>query len=224
MNDIKATQGVSSVIDNLSIDRNKPETERTERDMFLELMMAQMENQDPLSPQDNGEFLSQLAQFSTVEGIDKLNNSMSSFEQGFRSSQALQATALVGRKVEVSGSESTLEAGKTVDGVITLPQSSGDLKLQIYDNAGGLVAAESLGSAAAGEVPFSWDGKGLNGNQLPPGNYRFEATALQEGERVSLQTALFANVNSVTLGAGGAVTLNVDNIGPIALDDVKKIQ
>lgn len=224
MADVNGIQNYSSVIEKYSHKNNEPEAKSSEKDMFLELMMAQMENQDPLDPQDNGDFLAQLAQFSTVEGIEKLNGSMETFAQGFRSSQALQATALVGRKVQVQGNETFMDGINGMEGSVNLPSSTGDLKLHIFDSSGSLVRTVDHGSAEAGDIGFSWDGTDNAGNALPAGRYRIEATASQADGVEQMQTFVYANVNSVTVGGTGEVTLNVEDVGPVALSDVRQIQ
>ena len=88
-----------SVLDQYSLKTETKSSKDLGKNEFLELLVAQLNNQDPLSPQENGEFIAQLAQFSQVEGIEKLNSSMGSLLSGYQSSQALQASSLVGRKV-----------------------------------------------------------------------------------------------------------------------------
>ncbi len=191
---------------------------------FLELMIAQLKHQDPMSPQENGEFISQLAQFSSVEGIQSLNSSMAEIAGNFRSSQALQASSLVGRQVQVPGSVSTLGSTGAMGGAVELPKSTGDLRVRIFKQGDSTPLAEiKMGSQAAGEVPFSWDGLDGNGVRVPPGIYTIEATAMQDGKSTKLPTTVNANVNSVTVGANNSMTLNVANVGPVALSDIRKI-
>ncbi len=98
---IDSTSASSSVLDQYQIKNAGPKTNELGKDEFLNLLVAQLNNQDPLAPQDNGAFIAQLAQFSQVEGIGKLNTSMESLLSGYQSSQALQASSLVGRSVIV---------------------------------------------------------------------------------------------------------------------------
>ena len=126
---------------------------------FLKLMIAQLNNQDPLSPQENGDFIAQLAQFSSVEGIENLNTSMGSMATSFRSSQALQASALVGRTVLTEIDSAMLQPGGQVSGMIDLQSSTSDLKVNIANEAGVLVNQISLGSKERGEIHFVWTGK-----------------------------------------------------------------
>ncbi len=197
------------------------------QDVFLELMVTQMRNQNPLDPQDNSEFVAQLAQFSSVEGLDKLNNTMGgfvdSFQTSLQSNQALQASSMVGRFVKVDSESAYLGTGGIVAGTIDLPQTTDQLRVNVYDASGQLVAEEMLGAATSGEISFAWDGADANGEQLPAGNYRFEAMANFGGDDVQLNTALSHNVDSVSVGANGAVSLNIAGVGAVAISEVREI-
>lgn len=109
------------------------------KNQFLELLVAQLNNQNPLEPQGNGEFIAQLAQFSQVEGIEKLNSSMGSLLSGYQSSQALQASSLVGRKVIVPTDKAVVDTSETFKGNLVLPVSSSNVYVNVYDNNGALV-------------------------------------------------------------------------------------
>ncbi|WP_101759995.1 flagellar hook assembly protein FlgD [Oceanicoccus sp. KOV_DT_Chl] len=204
----------------------EPKSKELGQDVFLELMVTQMRNQNPLDPQDNSEFVAQLAQFSSVEGLDKLNNTMGdfvgSFESSLQSNQALQASAMVGRFVIVNSDTSYLGNEGLIAGTIDVPQTTDDLKVNVYNEEGELVAEELLGAAEAGPMSFAWDGN-IEGTQLPAGNYRFEAYANFGGDDVQLNTALSHNVDSVTVGANGAVSLNVAGVGPVSISSVREI-
>ncbi len=199
------------------------ETQELGQDVFLELMVTQMRNQNPLDPQDSSDFVAQLAQFSSVEGLDKLNNTMEGFVGSFQSNQALQASAMVGRFVKVDTDTSYLGADGLVAGTIELPQSTDDLSIIVYDSAGERVAEEQMGTQVAGDVPFAWDGSDGQGEQLPPGYYRFEVFAKIDGKQVQVNTALSANVDSVSVGANGTISLNVAGVGPVSMSQVKEI-
>ncbi len=155
----------SSVLDqyaNTVKNADKPKTNEMGQDEFLKLMIAELNNQNPLDPQDNGEFIAQLAQFSTVEGIDKLNTTTEGMSDGMRSSQALQASSLVGQSVIVEGNEMGLLLNKgIISGYSELPESTTDLTLTIEDENGQLLEQISLGNHAAGEMSVRWDGLNL---------------------------------------------------------------
>ena len=191
---------------------------------FLELLVAQMNNQNPLEPQENGEFIGQLAQFSTVEGVEKLNSSMETILSGYQSSQALQASSLVGRKVIVPADKAVVDTSETFKASLVLPTSSSNVFVNVYDSTGASVGRVNMGAQEAGNISFMWDGKDSSGKVLPPGTYRFEAQATYQGETKGLYALLPANVDSVTLGQnGGELMLNLAGVGSIGLSQVQVI-
>jgi flagellar basal-body rod modification protein FlgD len=226
---------VGSILSHLNISQ-KNQKEKTDNSLgqtaFLELMIAQMNHQDPLSPQDNTEFVAQLAQFSSVEGLERLNKNFEGFTNNFMSNQALQASSLVGTSVSVKTDTTKLMEGGIVSGSAQLDSSTGGVGINIYNDKGSLVAQVPVGDQPRGEMVFRWDGQNMevNGKLLkwraeqpaPMGDYRFEVMGNQNGEPQQLSTALSANVNSVTMGADGKLTLNLAGIGAVNIADVKQ--
>ncbi|MBL1273515.1 MAG: flagellar basal-body rod modification protein FlgD [Marinobacter maritimus] len=190
---------------------------------FMELMLAQLKNQNPLEPQDNGEFISQLAQFSSLEEMQSLSASVDDVVGQFRSTQALQASAMVGKTVLAPSEVGILGAEGEISGNIEVPASTGGVRLSIASASGELVRQIDLGSSSAGVKAFSWDGRDGNGNSLPPGPYRIVAEASYSEGSLQLPTLVSANVDSVSLGQNGSVTLNLAGMGSIALSDVQQI-
>ena len=164
MSAIDNTNAASSVLDQYSSSRNsdQPKSNEMGQDEFLKLMIAELNNQNPLDPQDNGEFIAQLAQFSTVEGLDKLNNTTESMSDGMRSSQALQASSLVGQSVIVAGNDlGLLMPQGIISSQTDFPETATDLKLNIEDENGQLLEQISLGNHEKGEMSVRWDGLNL---------------------------------------------------------------
>lgn len=193
---------------------------------FLELLVAQLNNQNPLDPQDNGEFISQLAQFSSLEGIENLNSSMGDILSSVHSSQALQAASLVGRNVIFAGDQALVDTEAQADfqGSVLVPQSSSNVSVGIYNEAGTPVNRINLGSQGAGQQSFSWDGTNSDGELMPPGKYTFKAEGIFEGETQGLYTMLPAKVESVTLSQqGGDMLLNIAGLGTLPLSQVQII-
>ncbi|MGH8354769.1 MAG: flagellar hook assembly protein FlgD [Pseudomonas sp.] len=219
-----SVSATGSVLEQYQIKSETKTSKELGKNEFLELLVTQLKNQDPLSPQENGEFIAQLAQFSTVEGVEKLNGSMGSLLSGYQSSQALQASSLVGRKVIVPTDKAVLDTSETLKASLALPSSSSNVWVNVYNSGGTLVNRVNLGQQAAGQVSFMWDGKDSSGNLLPPGTYKFEGQAAVKGENVALSTFLPANVDSVTLGQnGGELMLNLAGLGSIGLSKVQVI-
>ena len=221
---ISSANATSTVLDQYQLKDSAPKSNELGKDEFLNLLVAQLNNQDPLAPQDNGAFIAQLTQFSQVEGIGKLNTSMDSMVSGYQSSQALQASSLVGRKVIIPTDKAVVDTSETFKASLVLPAASSNVYVNVYDSAGSMVNRVNLGQQAAGNVSFMWDGKDASGNTLPPGTYKFEAQATYGGETKGLYTMLPANVDSVTLGQnGGELMLNLAGLGSIGLSKVQVI-
>ena len=192
---------------------------------FLKLMVSQLNNQDPMEPMDNGAFLGQIAQFSTVTGLEDLQTSFADFASSLSSDQALQASSLIGRSVYAPLNEGLLSETGTIEGELTLPVSSGDVSVKISDASGQLIRTISLGTQTAGPVPFSWDGKLESGQRAPAGSYVVDAQARIDGQNFELDTNLLAQVDSVTLaGAGRGLQLNLSGLGSVSFSDVSRIQ
>ena len=215
-----------ALYDSLGLSRsNEPKAEPTKQDQFMQLLIAQLKNQDPLQPQENGEFLSQLAQFDTATGIKDLQDSFNNFTSTMQSNSALQASSLVGRSVMAPGGYAQLEVGQAVTGEISLGASTTNLLIEVSDASGQLVKTIPMGTQGAGEVQFSWDGTDDTGNYMPPGGYRIRATADIGSEQVAQEVMVTAKVDSVTIGQGGqGLKLNLAGLGSIDFTDVKEIR
>lgn len=216
----------NSAISDLSIDNVQAEAEESDQDMFLKLMLAQLENQDPLKPQDGTEFLSQMAQFSTVEGIGNLNKGIDELNNLYRSNQALQATALVGRDVLVSGNVGYLDAANTLSGVIHPDGvSATDVFVTIKDASGQTVRQVNVGSVSSDDTPFEWDGADQNGQRLPAGSYTMDITGRVAGDVESMRTSMYANVNSVSIvNNNGDMLLNLNGLGQISSNSIQQVR
>ena len=183
------------------------------QDRFLKLLVTQMKNQDPLNPMDNAEVTSQMAQLSTVTGIDKLNVTLQALSDSMQSNQSLQAAAMIGHGVLVPGANVDLSNGVGYGG-IDLAQSADRLDILIHDQAGALVRNFSLGA--------QWDGRDNSGNSLAAGSYTFAVDAVQAGKKVDATALQFGLVNGVTQGTQG-IALSVGQQDGIALSQVRQI-
>ncbi len=195
------------------------------KDAFLQLLVTQLKNQNPLDPQDNSAFVAQLAQFSSLEGITTLNSTVSSLAGNYSSSQALQASSLVGRNVIVQTNTVQLDdPSKGMTGSVTVPSSIAGGTVSITDSSGAVVRTIDLGSRAAGSASFTWDGKDKDGNLVKTGTYTVKANASINGTSTDMATYLPATVNSVTISqTGGELMLNLSGKGTVALSKVQTI-
>jgi flagellar basal-body rod modification protein FlgD len=191
---------------------------------FLRLMVAQVQNQDPMQPQPNGEFLSQLAQFSTNDGITRMQDSLQQMASSLQSNQALQASALVGRKVLVQSDTLSLGSDGDVKAAIDVPPGLGNPTASIYSTSGELLKTIPLGQPVPGFFQFTWDGTGQNNQRVAEGQYKVKVNGTYAGQEVALKTMTSANVDSVSLGQNGeGLKLNVSGVGSISLDQVRQI-
>ncbi|MBS0386872.1 MAG: hypothetical protein JSR15_00225 [Proteobacteria bacterium] len=190
---------------------------------FLTLMTAQLKNQDPLNPTDSNEFLSQLAQLSTVSGITSMNTTMDNLSSSLLSSQALSSASLVGHGILTATGTASYVAGAPLSGAVQVPDGASSITLTITDAAGAVVR-HITASPGAGLQPFSWDGTTDSGSAAPSGTYHVGVSAIVNGSTQAATTLLNGTVTSVTLDpSGGGVTLNTPELGPIALSNVKQI-
>jgi flagellar basal-body rod modification protein FlgD len=191
---------------------------------FLTLMITQFKNQDPFEPMDNGEFLGQLAQFSTVSGIDSLNTSFAGLSGALQDEQALQAANLVGRSVMAITDIGHLEQSGSLNGAVELYSSASNVQVDITDEYGQLVQRLNLGQQTAGMVNFSWDGIDSSGDEAPTGHYQVTARVIRGAEVESTPTLIEADIQSVTLGRFGAgMTLNLNGGSALSLAQVYQI-
>jgi flagellar basal-body rod modification protein FlgD len=191
---------------------------------FLRLMITQLQNQDPFKPMENGDFLGQMAQFSTVSGIQQLNDTFGSASATMQSSQALQAASLVERDVLVRADTAHLPAEGDVRGAVAVPPGASEAVVTIADASGSLVARIPAEVGADGRARFTWDGRNGDGNRLAAGEYRIEALTQVGGETQSAETLVWNRVDSVSLtGRGNAISLNLVGGGTVSLRDAIEI-
>lgn len=192
---------------------------------FLDLMITQLKNQDPFAPMENGEFISQMAQFSSVTGLAELQQSFEKLATSLQSNQALQASSLVGRTVLVPSAVGTLPVGGSIAGAVNLPAFGNSVGVNIQDASGQVIRRLELGSQSAGEVYFNWDGLTNAGVPAQAGRYFVSADAGFDGETVALETLMSSSVASVTLGQGGnGLTLNLTDGNVVDFSSVKEIK
>ena len=202
-----------------------------DQDKFMTLLVTQLKNQDPLNPMDNAAMTSQLAQLSTVQGINQVNATLQALRTDQSSQQAVQATNLIGKGVMVAGNTMSLNTSKGSDGSTSvtgavfgydLASPADTVSVQVIDKGGKVVDTLDLGATKIGSYTQVWDGKDQNGKQLADGQYTFKVSASSAGKALSDTTALsLAAVSSVSTGSGGT-KLNT-SLGQFVLSDVKQV-
>jgi flagellar basal-body rod modification protein FlgD len=192
------------------------------QDRFLKLLVAQMRHQDPLNPLDNAQVTTQLAQISTVSGLDKLNASLGGLTSSLMSAQSAQSAALIGRQVYATGSTLTLAAaGNKASAAVDVKEAATNVTVLIADANGAVVRRIELGAKPAGIAAFEWDGKTDAGVKAAAGTYVFQAGAARGNTAIPVEPLAVGKVSGVSVSDGMKLTL--DSGGLATLNDIKRI-
>ena len=194
---------------------------KEQQDRFLNLLVTQLKNQDPLNPMDNAQMTSQLAQMSTVSGIEKLNATLNTLLENLGYTQSMEASALIGKSVLVAGDQLTLGENGAYGGV-KLEANADKVILKILNSAGQVVQSQDLGAREAGVFNFAWDGKADDGSTAAAGNYKFTVEAAQGGKPVNVG-ALQLNMVSALVRSGNSFLLDLGSLGRLDFKDVQQI-
>lgn len=184
---------------------------------FLTLLTTQMQNQDPLSPMENGEFLAQMAQFSTVAGIDRVNDTLTTLTAGMRDSRMATAANLLGHQVLVPSNITRPDQEGAITGVLDLPENASAVVVTYSDPANGdILHREDLGSQPAGLVGFSWQNlpESLTANRSP---VRVSATVVTASGSMEIGSSVYARVLSARASgyASDDITLDIEDFGAL---------
>lgn len=205
---------------------NESLTGSNARDMqssFLTLLVAQLKNQDPTNPMDNSQLTSQLAQISTVSGVEKLNSTLNKISGQLDSSQSVQASALIGHGVMVPGSKILVGKDTTATQFgVELTQPAQNVTATITDKSGGVINVIELGALTAGVHVFNWDGKQTDGSNTPEGAYHMTFSASNNTGSLVAQPLNFARVTGLIRNQGNNL-LDLGTFGTAPLGSVRKI-
>ncbi len=191
------------------------------QDRFMTLLITQMKNQDPLNPMDNAQVTSQMAQLSTVTGIDKLNATLETMMSNAQNSQSLQASSLIGRTVLVAGDKVHFD-GNIGNFGIELPSAVDQMTITIRDTAGNQLRQITTGKQNNGIIPLSWDGYTDSGTRVTNGDYKVTVSAKAGGNAATANLLSLEQVISVSTSATG-VKLNLSNASSVTTADIKQI-
>lgn len=191
-----------------------------DKDAFLRLLVTELKNQNPMEPMNNREFISQMAQFSTLEQMSNLSSSIENFIKTESVAMKLNAVGMIGKKVVVEGKNLKLESGNT-DSIIFNLDEAANVVLKIYDENGKLVRMEDLGNLESGMHSYLWDGRSNDGVMMPDGEYTYELKAITpEGEK-EIGGLEGGKVESVQFDENGIYVIVNGNRYPI--DSVKEV-
>jgi flagellar basal-body rod modification protein FlgD len=215
-----AVSGISSSWDSSSGGTSSVATTSTEaQDRFLKLLVAQLNNQDPMNPLDNAEMTSQIAQINTVTGIQQLNETMKSMSDQFTSLQVMQGGTMVGRTVMTEGDSLNIDTeSKTAAGAFDLDGTAANVTVQIYSSAGKMVGTLPMGSLETGRYSFAWDTSSYSGT----GDLTFKVVATNGSTAVGTTSLMSDKVLSV--GAeDGALKLSLQKGGTVDYNAIKAV-
>ena len=226
MSTVSATNASSNIFASINAANSASSTATTSstqeaQDTFLKLLVTQLKNQDPLNPMDNAQMTSQLAQMSTVSGIDKLNTTLSSLVDSAGTSQSLQAAAMIGKNVLVPGSQLALSNGAAYAGV-NLSGAADQVTLTILDSSGNVVQTETLGAQKAGVLDIAWDGTNNAGAKVADGTYKFSVNATQGSNAVTVNPLQIGTVSAL-VRSGSGFLLDLGTLGTFNFTDVQQI-
>jgi flagellar basal-body rod modification protein FlgD len=184
-------------------------------DRFLKLLVAQMQNQDPLSPMDNAQVTSQMAQINTVSGIEKLNQTVQGLNGQFVQMQALQGATLVGRDVIVPGNQLSIADG-AAQGGFDLAGPADAVKVEILGPSGQVLDSMNLGAQSSGLQSFDWPA----GSATDASGLRFRVTATSGATSVTSTALMRDRIDAVATG-GDSLTLELARSGSVPYASVK---
>ncbi len=192
---------------------------------FLSLMIAQLRNQDPLKPMENGDFLGQMAQFSTVSGIGELKESFEATARSLQGGQALQAASLVDRNALIQSDRIAFDGEMPATGAFSVPPGALEAHVDIRDGTGALVRRVPASIGPDGQATFTWDGFDSNGTLRAADSYDISASIRVGNEMQAAETLVWGRIESVTLGTAddGSAVLNIAGIGSIPLSQAREI-
>ena len=201
--------------------KNSTTTVEDPQDRFLKLLVTQLKNQDPLNPMDNAQMTSQLAQMSTVSGIEKLNTTLNTLVDNLGNSQSMQAADLIGKHVLVPGSQLVLKSGSAFAG-INLASAADQVTLKVLDSSGAVVQTQKLGAQKAGVLNIAWDGATDAGVKAVDGTYTFTVEAMQGSNQVTVDALQVGMVSALVRSKSGFL-LDLGALGHVDFKNVQQI-
>lgn len=203
--------------------QSNPINNAMDQQAFLKLFTTQLQNQNPLDPMKNENFVAQLAQFSQLEATTNMASTLKSYVDSTSGERMLASASLIGRKVSVPGASATLASGQPVNASVNLDQGADGMTVQVFNSSGQVVRTANYGPQTAGTLNMTWDGLDDAGNAAPDGAYTFKASAVINGQNATPTVNVMATVQSVQTASDGSLTLQVTGGQSVALSNVNRI-
>jgi flagellar basal-body rod modification protein FlgD len=187
------------------------------KDDFLTLLVAQLQHQDPLNPSESTEFTAQLAQFSSLEQLQNIDETLTGFEVYQSTLNNIEASGFIGKTVTAAGSLFGVHEGVADPIRFDLANGADSVYVQIYDNLGNFVTDIQVGARLAGEQQVGWDGENSNGDPVPDGFYSFTVMAMNaDGDVVNSTSYTTGTVTGIDYKTGATNLLINDHEVPIS--------
>ena len=228
MSSIENNQALNNILE--KIGAKTPEADSTKRksslgqEDFLRLMTTQLQNQDPFAPMENGEFIAQMAQFSTVTGITEMGQSLNGISDKLNEFRIATASDLLGNSVLVPGNIARPNKNNEIHGIIDLPSASSETSVSFFDETGEHLHSIDLGAQPGGLVGFEWLDipEDIKAKNMP---LRVEAFINTGKGSQGLTPSVFSEVMAATVGKNNqGVTIDVKDYGEMAAADVIKFR
>lgn len=192
-------------------------------DSFLQLLVTQLQYQDPLDPMDDKEFVAELAQFSSLEQLTEINSGIEGLTTIGQEQQLIGAVNFIGKTIEATGTAVSVEEGEATSVTFSLPEDASTCMVNVLDSSGNIVRTVDLGSTTAGDVEFTWDGKDYDGNTMDDGQYQVAVTATNADGDVMKVTSTMSGVVSGIQQVSGTYYLDIGNGRYVAFTDITNV-
>lgn len=203
---------------------NTPEHKTSmDQDDFLTILVAQLTHQDPLSPMEDTDMTSQLAEFSSLEQLTNINDGISGLSKSMTQSDMLSAVSFIGKEVKAEGYKISVTEGNASTIYYGFGEPVSSIKMNIYDGDGAIIKTIDLGSKEAGSYQYDWDGTNEGGEKMPDGQYGIGILGEdKEGKPVMVQTEISGRVDAV-VNEGGTQYLRLKDGRFLSFLNVKEI-
>ncbi|MHC1788016.1 flagellar hook assembly protein FlgD [Solidesulfovibrio sp.] len=192
-------------------------------DAFLQLLVTQLQYQDPLDPMDDKAFVAELAQFSSLEQLTEINSGIEGLASLGQEQQLLGAVNFIGKTIEATGTAVSLNEGTATSVTFSLPDDASTCLVNVLDSTGNIVRTVDLGSTTAGDVEFTWDGKDYDGNVMDDGQYQVAVTATDaDGEVMTVGSTMTGTVTGIQQ-VSGTYYLDIGNGRYVAFTDITNV-
>ncbi|EKO39475.1 MAG: flagellar hook capping protein [Solidesulfovibrio magneticus str. Maddingley MBC34] len=193
-------------------------------DAFLQLLVTQLQYQDPLSPMDDKEFVAELAQFSSLEQLTEINSGIEGLSSLTQEQQMIGAVNFIGKTIDATGTAVSVEDGKATSVTFTLPEDANTCLINILDSSKNIVRTVDVGAKTAGEVEFQWDGKDYDGNAVEDGQYQVAVTATNaDGDAMKVSSTMTGKVVGIQQ-VNGSYYLDIGGGRYVAFTDISNVE